>query len=148
MKKTQFVLSPMLPAMVLSVGVCLAGRPMFAQTQTTLAQPTFAQMFVETASDSSRDPATQQPMQTGDQNQNEDRNVDRSNDQNAASVKTFGGKIVKAGTRLVLSDAGNKTTYQLDDQQKAHDFLNKSVKITGTLDASTGTIRVTAIELV
>jgi hypothetical protein len=146
MKKTQFVLSPMLPAMVLSVGVCLAGRPMFAQTQTMLAQPTFAQMFVETASDSSRDPATQQPMQTGDQN--DDRSVDRSNDQNAASVKTFSGKIVKSGTRLVLSDAGNKTTYQLDDQQKAHDFLNKSVKVIGTLDASTGTIRVTAIELV
>jgi len=35
---------------------------------------------------------------------------------------------------------------ELDDQQKAQDFLNKSVKVTGVLDASTGTIRVTMIE--
>ena len=65
--------------------------------------------------------------------------------QSAAAEKTFSGKIVKSGTKLVLAGDG-KTTYQLDDQQKAHDFLNKSVKVTGVLDASTGTIRVSAIE--
>ena len=67
-------------------------------------------------------------------------------DQNAASVKTFSGKIVKSGNKLVLTDADNKTTYQLDDQQRAQDFLNKIVKVTGVLDPSTGTIRVSAIE--
>ncbi|MGA3091907.1 MAG: DUF5818 domain-containing protein [Terriglobales bacterium] len=53
---------------------------------------------------------------------------------------------MKSGNRLVLRDSENLTTYQLDDQQKAHDFLNKNVKVTGVLDASTGTIRVRAIE--
>jgi hypothetical protein len=67
-------------------------------------------------------------------------------DQNAASQATFIGKIVKSGDKLVLNDADNKTRYQLDDQHKAHDFLNQTVKVTGVLDASTGTIKITAIE--
>jgi ATP-dependent protease HslVU (ClpYQ) peptidase subunit len=53
---------------------------------------------------------------------------------------------VKSGNKFVLAASDNLTTYQLDDQQKAHDFRNKSVRITGSLDASTGTIRVTAID--
>jgi hypothetical protein len=64
----------------------------------------------------------------------------------AAETKTFAGKIVKAGNTLVLSDPEGKTTYKLDDQQKAKEFVNKDVKVTGVLDASTGMIRVTAIE--
>jgi hypothetical protein len=66
---------------------------------------------------------------------------------NAASeTKTFTGKIMKSGDKLVLSDAESKTTYQLDDQQKARAFVNKNVKVTGILDASTGVIRVSDIE--
>ncbi|MBZ5663718.1 MAG: hypothetical protein LAO30_03865 [Acidobacteriia bacterium] len=86
-------------------------------------------MFAQ--SDPSHNPATQQErMQPDDQ----------------AAVKTFSGKIVKSGNKFVLTDANNKTTYQLDDQQKAQDFLNKNVRVNGVLDPSTGTIRVTAIE--
>jgi hypothetical protein len=117
MKKIQFALSVMLPVVALTAALCVASQPMLAQS----------------APDSSRDAtAQQQPMQP--------------DDQTAASVKTFSGKIVKSGDKFVLSDINNKTTYQLDDQQKAQDFLNKSVKVTGVLDASTGTIRVSAIE--
>jgi Protein of unknown function (DUF5818) len=67
-------------------------------------------------------------------------------DEQGAAQKTFTGKIVKVGDKLVLSDAASKTSYQLDDQMKAQDFLNKSVKVTGVLDPSTGTIRVSAID--
>jgi len=70
----------------------------------------------------------------------------QGDDQNAAQ-KTFTGMIVKSGNKLVLSDSTAKTSYQLDDQQKAQDFLNKTVKVTGVLDPSTGTIRVTSIDL-
>ena len=119
MKKTQFALSMLLPVMALTAALCF------------LSQPTLAQ----SAPDSSGNTTTQQqPMQPDDQNA-----------VNTASEKTFSGKIVKSGNKLVLA-AADKTTYQLDDQQKAHDFLNKSVKVTGVLDASTGTIRVSAIE--
>jgi len=117
MKKTQFAWSMMLPAMALTVVLCFASQPMLAQS----------------APDSARNPTTQQqPMQP--------------DDQTAASMKTFSGKIVKSGDKLVLTDANSKTTYQLDDQQKAQSFLNKSVKVTGVLDASTGMIRVSAID--
>jgi hypothetical protein len=69
----------------------------------------------------------------------------QTDDQDPAAV-TFSGKIVKSGNRFVLAGSDNLTTYQLDDQQRAQDFLNKSVKVTGSLDASTGTIRVRAID--
>jgi hypothetical protein len=118
MKKIQFALSMTLPVMVLTAALCLASQPTLAQS----------------ASDSSRTPSTQhQPMPP-----------DNRYPANAASEKTFSGKIVKSDGKLVLKTA-DKTTYQIDDQQKAQDFLNKSVKVTGVLDAATGTIRVTAI---
>jgi hypothetical protein len=117
MKKMQFALSTMLPVLALIAALCVASQPVFAQS----------------TYDSSRNPTTQQqPMQP--------------DDPNMVAVKTFSGKIVKSGDKLVLSDAANKTTYQLDDQQKAQDFLNKRVKVTGVLDAATGTIKVGAIE--
>ncbi|HKM48672.1 MAG TPA: DUF5818 domain-containing protein [Terriglobales bacterium] len=116
MQRTQFALSIMLPMIALMAALCFASQPMLAQS----------------AHDGNT-AAQQQPMQP-DQNA-----------ENAAPEKTFNGKIVKSGDKLVLTDADNKTTYQLDDQQKAQDFLNKSVKVTGVLDAATGTIRVSAI---
>jgi high-affinity Fe2+/Pb2+ permease len=122
MKKTQFALSMMLPVMALTAALCFASQPTLAQS----------------APDSSRNTTTQQqPMQPDNQN---------AANTNTASEKTFSGKIVKSGNKLVLTAADSKTTYQLDDQQKAQDFLNQSVKVTGVLDASTGTIRVSAIE--
>jgi hypothetical protein len=119
MRKIQFALTMMLPVMGLTAALCLASQPALAQS----------------ASDPSRNPATQhQPMPP-----------DNQYPANAASAKTFSGKIVKSDGKLVLK-AADKTTYQIDDQQKAQDFLNKNVKVTGVLDAATGTIRVTAID--
>jgi hypothetical protein len=67
------------------------------------------------------------------------------NQKPASETRIFAGKIVKHGNILILSDTGGKT-YKLDDQQKAKEFVNKEVKVTGVLDDSTGVIRVTAIE--
>ncbi len=68
------------------------------------------------------------------------------NQNSTSEARTFTGTIMKTGGKLVLSDAEGKTTYQLDDQTKAKAFLNKSVKVTGVLDTTTGMIRVSAIE--
>ena len=120
MKKIQFAWSVMLPVMALTVALCLASQPTLAQN----------------SSGSSPNATTQQqPMQP-----------DNQNAVSTPSEKTFNGTIVKSGNKLVLTAADSKTTYQLDDQQKAKDFLNKSVKVTGVLDTSTGTIRVKAID--
>jgi hypothetical protein len=72
--------------------------------------------------------------------------VAQPNNQDVSAVHTFAGTIVKSENKVVLSDTYNQTIFQLDDQQKAQDFLNKSVRVTGILDPSTGTIHVTAIE--
>jgi len=121
MKKIPFVLSMMLPVMALTVAFCFASQPTLAQSSSSSSPDATAQ---------------QQPMQP--------------DNQNAASTPsektTFNGTITKSGNKLVLTATDSKTTYQLDDQQKAKDFLNKTVKVTGVLDASTGTIRVSAID--
>ncbi len=117
MKKRQFACSKVLPFAALTIALFLANQAAVARS-----------------ADSPRNPSTQQQQMPDDQNA-----------QNPGSQTRFSGKIVKSGDKLVLTDGDNNTTYQLDDQQKAHDFLNRTVKVTGVLDASTGTIKVTAI---
>lgn len=64
----------------------------------------------------------------------------------AAEMKIFTGTIVKSGDKLVLADTENGASFQLDDQQKAQEFVGKKVKVSGVLDTATGVIRVSAIE--
>jgi len=116
MKKIQAVLRTALPTAMLVAGLCSAGPTATAQNSNPKAV---------SAQDQMQQPDNQKP---------------------AAETKTFAGKIVKAGNALVLSDSEGKTTYRLDDQQKAKEFVNKDVKVTGVLDDSTGMIRVTTIE--
>ena len=60
--------------------------------------------------------------------------------------QTFTGKIVKDGDKYILKAAGD-TTYQLADQNSLKPYEDKDVKITGTLDAGSNTIRIVKIEL-
>jgi hypothetical protein len=60
--------------------------------------------------------------------------------------KTFSGTILKNGDTYVLSDAGTKTSYFLDDAQKASPYEGKKVKVTGTVDLSSNTIHVETIQ--
>jgi hypothetical protein len=46
----------------------------------------------------------------------------------------------------VLADLESQKAYQLDDQGKAQDFVNKNVKVAGVLDEPTGVIRIAWIE--
>ncbi len=55
------------------------------------------------------------------------------------------GRIVKLRDQLVLSREEGKTTYKLDDQEKAKEFVDKDVKVTGILDDSIGVIRMSEI---
>lgn len=58
----------------------------------------------------------------------------------------FQGTIEKAGTKYVLEDKASGAKYQLSNQDKAKEFVDKDVKVTGTLDPSTNTIDVSAIQ--
>jgi hypothetical protein len=50
--------------------------------------------------------------------------------------------------RFVLYDAERKATYQLYDQDRAKQFAGEKVKLTGTYDRKTHTIRFNTIEAV
>ncbi|MGC1106326.1 MAG: DUF5818 domain-containing protein [Candidatus Acidiferrales bacterium] len=58
----------------------------------------------------------------------------------------FQGTIEKTGTKYVLKDKASGATYQLNNQDKAKQFFDKDVKVTGTLDPSTNTIEVSEIQ--
>lgn len=58
----------------------------------------------------------------------------------------FQGTIEKRQTKYVLEDKASGATYQLDNQDKAKEFVDKDVKVTGTLDPSTNTIEVSEIQ--
>jgi hypothetical protein len=54
-------------------------------------------------------------------------------------------KCVAKGGKFVLYDAGRKTIYQLDDQNKPKEFAGRKVKITGSYNSKTETIHVERI---
>ena len=73
---------------------------------------------------------------------------DPSAQQDQQKSQTFVGKVIKLkdGRFALLTDAQAGKGAYLDDQQKAAPFEGKNVKITGTLEASTGLIHISNIE--
>ncbi len=67
-----------------------------------------------------------------------------ANDSDKATV--FTGKVMKSKGQYVLMDAATKATYALDDQEKAKAYNGKTVKVTGTLETASNTIRIANIE--
>jgi hypothetical protein len=61
-------------------------------------------------------------------------------------TKTFTGTLMKDGDKLVLKDEASNVTYHLDDQEKAKEHEGKQVRINGTLNDATNTIRVSSLE--
>lgn len=53
---------------------------------------------------------------------------------------------VKAGSKFVLYNHAKKTTFQLNDQDKAREFAGQKVTVTGTFDKATKTIDVEKME--
>jgi Protein of unknown function (DUF5818) len=103
--------------------------------------------------DQSAQPNTQQPtsdMQNGQQTSPEQQGTrpsspspDSSSSMQNSQGTAFTGTVVKAGGKYVL-----KTTdmnYQLDDQEKAKQFVGQQVKVNGTLDSNTSMIHISDI---
>jgi len=61
------------------------------------------------------------------------------------AAQAFTGTIMKSGDNYVLKTADNMT-YQLDDQSRAKQFEGKQVQVTGSLDATSQTIKVQDIK--
>lgn len=55
--------------------------------------------------------------------------------------------FIQPGSKYVLYNESTKTTYQLDDQNVAQPYVAAKVEVTGTLDATTKTIKVKDIKV-
>lgn len=64
-----------------------------------------------------------------------------------ATRQSITGIIVKQGEKYVLK-AGDNTTYQLDDQDKARQYQDRRVKVIGIVDADSNTLHVERIDAV
>ena len=69
-----------------------------------------------------------------------------SSERHQTATKIFSGTVAKQGDIFVLSDRADKTNYQLVDSSKLGEFVGKTVKVTGTLDAENLTIHVQDIQ--
>lgn len=119
-----------LPTLAAMAGFCLTGPPSSCQS---LDEPSPDSSSTARAESQPTKPANVANADTNKSNGGENLTM------------TFQGRIVKSGNRFVLASTDN-TTYQLDNQQRAHNFLNQNVKVSGDLDATTGTIHIHAID--
>jgi len=69
-----------------------------------------------------------------------------SQTQPQASRQKITGIIVRQGEKYVLK-AGDNTTYQLDDQERARRYQDKQVMVVGRLDPESHTFHIESIEL-
>jgi len=106
--------------------VMTLGTLIFALTLCTLS---FAQQ--QDQSGAQQQPGQSQPS------------TDTYSQSSSAQAKAFTGTVVKQGDKYVLDSSG--LTYQLDDQDKAKKFEGQQVNVSGDLDKSTKTIRVSDI---
>jgi streptogramin lyase len=66
--------------------------------------------------------------------------------QSEQQAQAFMGKIARSKEGYILKDEASNTTYKLDNEDQAKQYVGKKVKVTGTLDPETGTIHVVSIE--
>jgi uncharacterized protein YdeI (BOF family) len=129
MKKLMTVMATMALAMALSaVG--------FAQ-QDQSAQPSAQQPSPDTQN--AQQPTADQQGSTQPSSPSQDSSSSMQTSQSTA----FAGTIVKAGGKYVLETSD--MNYQLDDQEKAKQFVGQQVKVSGSLDTNTSTIHVSDI---
>jgi outer membrane biosynthesis protein TonB len=63
-----------------------------------------------------------------------------------STAQSVTGRVVKVAGKYMLETEDN-VAYVLDDQDKAKQYEGKRVKVTGSLDRSTGILHVSSIEL-
>jgi hypothetical protein len=62
------------------------------------------------------------------------------------TAQSFTGEIIKDGNKYVLKVASN-VTYDLQEHDELQQYENQSVRVVGSLDKSTNTIRIVKIDL-
>ena len=85
----------------------------------------------------------QQGTQPASQSPDASTSMQNSQGMQNAGSSSFTGTVVKAGGKYVLKTTDS--AYQLDDQDKAKQFVGQQVKINGNLDSSTSMIHISDI---
>lgn len=111
----------------------------------TLSAMSFAQQDQSAPSNSqpTSDMQNGQAAQPNAQSPDSSSSMQNSQGMQNAAGSTFTGTVVKAGGKYVLKTADSN--YQLDDQDKAKQFVGQQVKINGNLDSSTSMIHISDI---
>jgi outer membrane biosynthesis protein TonB len=91
----------------------------------------------------SQQPSDQKPQPDAQQPDAQQRPQPETQESPAQSVT---GSVVKVAGKYMLETEDN-VAYQLDDQEKAKQYEGKRVKVTGSLDRTTGILHVSSIEL-
>jgi len=117
-----------------------------------LSAVSFAQQD-QSAQPGAQQPSAQQPssdMQNGQQTSTDQQGTqpsspspDSSSSMQNTQGTSFTGTVVKAGGKYVLKTSD--MNYQLDDQEKAKQFVGQQVKVNGTLDSNTSMIHISDI---
>jgi len=114
-----------------------------------LSAVSFAQQD-QSAQPSAQQPSSSSDMQHGQQTSTDQQGAqpsspspDSSSSMQNTQGSSFTGTVVKAAGKYVLKTSD--MNYQLDDQDKAKQFVGQQVKINGTLDSSTSMIHISDI---
>jgi len=114
-----------------------------------LSTVSFAQQD-QSAQPSAQQPSSSSDMQHGQQTSTDQQGAqpsspspDSSSSMQNTQGSSFTGTVVKAAGKYVLKTSD--MNYQLDDQDKAKQFVGQQVKINGTLDSSTSMIHISDI---
>jgi uncharacterized protein YdeI (BOF family) len=109
-----------------------------------LSAVSFAQQD-QTAQPNSQQPTSdmQNGQQTSPSTQPSSPSQDSTSSMQNSQGTAFTGTVVKAGGKYVLKTSD--MNYQLDDQEKAKQFVGQQVKVNGSLDSNTSTIHVSDI---
>lgn len=87
----------------------------------------------------------QKPEQSQQQNQYRDQAEDTLRDQQQKDTQSYPGKISEKFGKYYLEDASKRTSYLLEGAWEAKKFLNKKVRIIGTLDTDKDILHVVTI---
>jgi hypothetical protein len=91
-------------------------------------------------------PDTQPGRQPPEQNSQPDAQQRSRPEAQESTAHSVTGSVVKVAGKYMLETEDN-VAYQLDDQEKARQYEGKRVKVTGSLDRTTGILHVSRIEL-
>jgi translation elongation factor EF-Ts len=92
-----------------------------------------------------QDSQRQKPEQSQQQNQYREQAEGTQRDQQQKQSQSYSGKISQKFGKYYLENTHDKTTYVLDGRWDVNKFVDKKVRVSGTLDADRNILRVIAI---